>query len=67
MEINEVTRGIIFRDDEAKKEKLTGDVRIILNYQDGGITKARIEKNGPLIPGAPAKPLNSDGRSRHGG
>ncbi len=52
MDINEACRGMVYHDTEAKKEGLTGQVKVTLNYQSGGITKASIEKLGPLIPGA---------------
>jgi hypothetical protein len=51
MDINEACRGVVYRHAEAEKEKLTGQVKIILSYQDGAITKATTEKISPLIPG----------------
>lgn len=54
MDINEIGRGLAYRHAEAQKEKLTGQVKVTLTYQNGGITKASVEKASPLIPGARA-------------
>lgn len=52
MDINEIGRGLVYRHSEAEKEKLTGQVKVTLTYQNGGITKASVEKVSPLIPGS---------------
>lgn len=70
MDINEVCRGAVYRDGEASKENLTGEVRIILDYSEGKIRNARYEKSGRLIPGSrntPPAPFESDASKRHGG
>lgn len=52
MDINEASRGLFFHHAQAQKEKLTGQLRITISYQSGGISKASVEKLSPLIPGA---------------
>lgn len=70
MDINEVCRGAVYRDSEANKEHLTGEVRIIIDYSEGNIKGARYEKSGRLIPGTrkeQAQSIDTDARNRHGG
>lgn len=70
MDINEVCRGAVYRDSEASKETLTGEIRIVIEYREGQIKGARYEKSGRLIPGSrkeTPRPLELDGRSQHGG
>jgi hypothetical protein len=56
MQIQDACAGILYRHGEAAKSKLTGSVVVTLNYLDGGIAKASIQVNGPLLPGAKPNP-----------
>jgi hypothetical protein len=65
MDINEACRGVVYHHAEAEKEKLNGQIRVMLTYQNGGITKGTIEKICPLIPGAPSSPAYDEpGKNR---
>jgi hypothetical protein len=50
-DINSIIRAITFRHAEAKKEHLSGEVIVRLNFNNGEITRARYETEGPLEPG----------------
>lgn len=56
MDIQDACKGLVYHHAGAEKEKLNGQVKATLTYQNGAITKASVEKIGPLLPGAPAKP-----------
>lgn len=51
IEIDEVNRAMVYRNQEARKEALTGEVRVLLTYNEGKLTKATMERKGPLFPG----------------
>ncbi len=64
MDINEACRGVVYRSEEAKKENLTGQIKVTLTYQNGGLTKASYEKSGSLLPGsAPPPPFDVPGKN----
>lgn len=70
MDINEVCRAVVLRDQEEQRKGTTGQARIILDYADGKIRSARYETSGHLLPGsrkAPPQMLDTDSRGRHGG
>ena len=54
MQIQEACAGILYRHGEAAKTKMTGSLVVTLNYLDGGIAKATVQVNSPLLPGAKA-------------